>query len=334
MSFRSAVTAATPAKARNVAVHRHLYTPPLLRNSTRPIALVYGNCQAEALRRVLAAHAGFSAEYSMLRVPAVHEITSRQARLVRSRMSEVEVFITQDIRDGYRDLAIGSQELAAGLTAGARVVRYPVAFYRGLHPFLVYVYDGGPLAVSAPIIDYHDVRILYAAGRGWSTDDTLGWLASLHIDADWVRETARRSLVELRRREAGMPVQLADVIADHAHQGRSFWTINHPTNNLVREMARQVLMHLDYDEHDAVLCAQQTYLDHLAAPREAEVLRALGVATAGQDGEDWVVRGRRVPRREIVEAHLNFYTRQPSLLENGLARHARLFSQLGLPALA
>src|SRR5215213_5578200 len=101
-----------PPPLRRLAVHRGLYLPPRLRRDGRPVALVYGNCQAEALRRTLLSHPAFAQEYQLLRIPAVHEITSRELALIAARLPEVEVLISQEVRPNYRGMPLGTEQLA------------------------------------------------------------------------------------------------------------------------------------------------------------------------------------------------------------------------------
>jgi hypothetical protein len=320
---------------RRIAALRDLNTSPVWRRvpvgrlGKAPIAVVIGNCQAEAVRRILLTHDRFAAEYHLLRVPAVHEVEPRELALIQRLLPRTQVLITQEVRTGYRDMALGTSQLTSLLPPGATVIRWPVAFFEGVFPFHVYVNrDGGDVSPSAPITDYHDLRILYAAGQGWDVPTTVRWLAELELDPSWIRDNAEASLAELARREATMEVQLADVIRRPDRLTRSFHTINHPTNDLVVEIARQALDHLGYADADRVLTARQTYLDHLLPPREPQILRALGEQPDPAEPVDWrTVRGTfTVP--DVVTAHLAMYAADPQLLAAGLRKHERRLERL------
>jgi hypothetical protein len=321
MSLTRTVAKALPAPVLNVAVHRELYLPPRLRRDHRPIALVYGNCQAEALRRILATHPAFAERYQLLRVPAVHEITPRELALIESRLPDVEVLISQEIKPGYRGLGLGTEQLIDRLPGSATVLRYPVAYFEGTFPFHVYVNRGNnPLAASAPITDYHDLRTLYAASQGWDPATTLRRLDELHLDPNWVRDNAERSLKELSSREAAFTAQLSGLIRQHPTT--SFRTINHPVNGLVTEVARQLLTHLGYQDADLVLASRQVYLDHMTAPMEPQVVRALGGEPSADNHGEWVTSAGTFSRAEVVTAHLAAYAADPGLLGDGLRKHA------------
>jgi hypothetical protein len=312
------------------AVHRQLYLSGTLRRGRRPIALVYGNCQAEALRRILDTHPGLAASYQLLRVPAVHEISARELWMLRRLLPRVEVLITQRVKSDYRGMQLGTDQLAAELPAGATVISYPVVYFDGIFPFHVYVNkNDDPISTPAAISDYHDLRTLHAAGQGWDTPTTLRWLAEFDPDPAWVRANAEASLDTLRRREASLTVRLADVIRREDRLTSSFNTINHPANVLITEMARQVLERLGYPDAELVTGSTQTYLDHMKAPREGRILRAFGVPPE-TDGatEEWITSAGTFPTAEVVAAHLDQYAKDPELLQAGLVKHAGRLAEL------
>ena len=51
------------------------------------------------------------------------------------------VLLSQPIRSGYRDLPLGTDDVAAMMPAGGRVLRWPVVRYSGLEPFSAIVRD-------------------------------------------------------------------------------------------------------------------------------------------------------------------------------------------------
>jgi hypothetical protein len=328
MSLKRKVAGALPPAVLNVAVHRDLYLSQIMKRDTRPVALIFGNCQAEALRRILFTHQGFSESYQLLRIPAVHEISARELALIESRLPDVEVFIGQQVKSGYRGMRLGTDELVAGLPPTAQALRYPVAYFEGMFPFHVYVNRPGEAnGTSAPITDYHDLRILYAASQGWDTPTTLHRLAGLELDPDWVRDNAELSLQELAKRETGLTARLSEVI--RKNPTTSFNTINHPVNDLITEVARQLLEHLGYQDADTVLDSKQVYLDHMEAPREPQLLRALGAEPTPEDHADWLTSAGWFSQTEVVTAHLKLYADDPDLLAAGVDKHRDRLATLG-----
>jgi hypothetical protein len=295
--------------------------PARLRRDHRPIALVYGNCQAEALRQILVTHPTFAERYHLPRIPRVNEISPHVLALIERRLPEVEVLITQEIKPGHRGMGLGTEQLVAQLPGSATVLRYPVAWFEGVFPFQVYVDRGGPRVVaSAPITDYHDLRTLYAAGRGWDLGTTLRRLDELRLDPQWVRDNAERSLKELSSGEAAFTAQLTAFVRQHPIT--SFHTVNHPANGLVTELARQLLTHLGHQDADLVLGSRQTHLDGVVTPLEPQIVQALGGAPGVDTHGEWVFSSGTFSRAEVIGAYLAVYADDPGLLAHGLRQHA------------
>lgn len=151
-----------------------------------------------------------------------------------------------------------------------------------------------------------------------------------HLAAPWFRERAEKSLRELRRRENDLQVRLADKIERPEHITSGFHTINHPANELVVEEARQTLAHLGYADADRVLHSRQLYLDHIKAPREPQILRALGATVDPTEPQTWRTPRGEFTNTDVVEAHLRFYADRPDLLEAGLQKHRERLDDLDL----
>jgi len=219
-------------------------------------------------------------------------------------------------------MGLGTEQLAARLPGSGSVLRFPVAYFEGAFPFQVYVHRGDrPRPVApAPVTDYHDLRTLYAAGRGWDLDTTLRRLDELQLDPTWVRDNAERSLKELSSQEAALPARVTDVV--RRHPTTSFRTINHPANGVVTELARQLLTHLGHQDADLVLASRQTHLDHVIMPVEPQVARALGGEPSPDARGELVTSAGSFSRAEVIDAYLALYADDPGLLAAGLHQHA------------
>lgn len=272
-----------------------------------PVGLVHGNCQAEALRVLLGP--GF------VRMPPVHELTAADLPHLHGLLTHCSVLVSQPVRDGYRDLPLGTAELATRLRRGARVVRVPVIRYHGLHPYAAIVRHPDDMARVPPVVPYHDLRTLAAAaGRPPAGTPT----------ADVLREIARLSVAELARRERGTDVGVSDVLpglgAAAAH------TLNHPGNPVLIALARRVQGALgstvDADDPGRVL------LGGVRAPLSAEVVHALGLAVAPIP--HWTVDGTPVDDDRVRAAQRRWYDAHPQWVNAGLERHAGRMELLGL----
>lgn len=279
------------------------YGPP----PDRPVGLVHGNCQAEALRVLLGA--GF------VRMPPVHELTVEDLPHLHGLLARCSMLVSQPVREGYRDLPLGTAELTARLPRGTRVVRVPVVRYTGLHPYAAIVRHPDDMARVPPVVPYHDLRTL-AAAAGRPPAGPPG--------AAVVRDIARRSVAELARRERGTDVGVSDLLlglgAAAAH------TLNHPGNPVLIALARRVqdALGLPVDAADP----GRDLLGGVRAPLPAEVVHALGLDAAPR--EHWTVDGVPVDDGAVRDAQLAWYGSHPQWVIAGLERHGERMELLGL----
>jgi len=268
----------------------------------RPLAVVHGNCQAEALRVLLAASPTFP--WQAVRVPPVHELEADDLEAYDRLLAACTLLLSQPVAQDYRGLPLGTKQVASRLAPGAVVVVWPVVRWQGLHPWqaIVRATDGA----EPPVVPYHDLRTL--TGR-------------VPEGADLVA-AARGSTAELVRREAVCDV----VVSDLLFGGDAVHTLNHPGNRVLVELARRVQDHagapIDAAEREREL------LGGVRAPLEAQVLTGLGLD--GPPREHWLVDGQEVPAGDVVVAHAAWYATRPDVVAEGLRRYAERLPLLGL----
>lgn len=273
--------------------------------------VVWGNCQApplaDLLRAPLAAHG-----LHVVDVPPVYLVDTTDMHRIHAVMRDCALFVSQPVSDEYRVPGCGTDQLAELMPAGGRVVRLPVVYDVGAFPFQARGYDDAG-RVDAPRTDYHDLRtVLRAAGTALPavTDDRL--LA-----------VAAASLAELRRRETGLDVAASDLVS----APDAMWTMTHPTNRVLAELARRVLAAVGVE--GAVDAPAREFLGQRRAPLEAPVLRARD--WPGDTGRDeWVVDGMPLDPARLEREQLGFYRDRPDVVAATLRRARPRLELLGI----
>ncbi|MDO5513151.1 WcbI family polysaccharide biosynthesis putative acetyltransferase [Corynebacterium sp.] len=287
---------------------------PTPRHDDRPFVVVMGNCQAESLRILLDS----SGRVDSFRIPPVHEFTTEDVALLAPVLARADVLVSQPIRDGYRDLPLGTAELAALLPPSAAVIRYPVLRWDGLMPWHAIIRDPADPARNPPVVPYHDLRILAAASRGLD--------AAVEVDpgAAAFRAAAALSIGQLSSREDHHGTVR---VSDHLETAPVWHTINHPSNESLAFMAQRVLDEI-VDDGRVTAPADREMLGGLQAPVDAGAARALGVSVAGR--AQWTAAGEPLDWPLLVAAQLEFYRAHPQVVAAGLERHAERLALLGL----
>lgn len=283
----------------------------------RQILVVWGNCQAEAMRVVLSGSPDLA--YRTIRVPPVHELEASDIPQVESLIREAAVIVSQPVRGGYRGLPIGGPDLA-DMAPSAKRITWPVIRYGGLFPFQVIVRHPASPAAVPPGVPYHDLRTIFAARDGRKSFDD--W--DVHVARENISEAARWSVEQLAARESRhCDVTVSDVLlglgADAAH------TINHPGNKVLLALAGRILGELGASVPEA---PARELLGNTRAPLEQRVIDALGLDAAAQ--LSWRVDGESLSEEDVHERQFRWYIDNPAYIDAALDRYRELISILGL----
>lgn len=265
--------------------------------------VILGNCQAESVRLVVD-----SPEHRFVRVPPVHEMTDADAERLHVLVGAARTVVTQPIRDDYRDLPLGTRQIAAA--TDARVVTVPPVRFAGLHPFQAAIrvpsVEGDP-----PTVAYHDIRTLAAAA---------GIRVVPSLAPESVRAVGRASVDVLRTREAVTDVPVSDlfdaVTADHAR------TVNHPGNAIWLPLGARVLEVLGIP--GGPVDPERPLLDSVQAPLAAEVVEAWSLPDAPR--AHWIVDGVEIDPADVRAAHSAWYAEHPEFVTAALDRLAPLLA--------
>lgn len=289
-----------------------------LPRSDRPLLVVLGNCQAEALRICLTTTDGEPA-VDTVRVPPVHEMTADDVPHLQALLGRVDVLVAQPVRPDYHGLPVGTEQAADRLDADAEVVMVPSVYYAGLYPYQEMMHVDG--VGDPPVVPYHDLRSLAAAA------ELEGGPAALSAQE---RRTAYRvvataSLSELARRERQHDtVPASDLVA--AAGADAGWTVNHPGNAVLMGLAERVRDRVRLPGRS--VDPGRVLLRSVRTPLLGEVVEALDL-TGADPGVDWVVDGSPVRDADIALEHAAFYAEHPRLVAAGVDRHRDRLRTLG-----
>lgn len=263
--------------------------------------VVLGNCQAESFRMVMD-----SPDHRFVRVPAVHEMTAADTERLHEIVRSADTVVSQPIRDDYRDLPLGSRQIAA--IADGRMLTVPPVRFAGLHPFQSAIRVPG-VEGDPPVVAYHDIRTL-AAAAGIDVVPAL--------TPDDVRAVGRMSVDTLRTREKSADVPVSDlfdaVTADHAR------TVNHPGDAVWMPLGARLLEALGHAGNPTD--PGHPLLDSVQAPLEPEVIEAWGLSDEPRG--HWIVEGASIDDAEVRAAHREWYAAHPDFVAAALTRLAPL----------
>ena len=294
----------------------------------RPLAVVYGNCTAEPLRGLLADSLAFSEAYRTEPIPAAQEIASHDtvARL-RQTMAEAKLVIFQPVRNDYRGMPVGSDQITSAAPPDARRLTFPALFYDGIFPYQAYVRATDHSREEIPhLAGYHDLRFVFCAAQGWSTDQAREWLRAFRGAPDGLRAWAWHAQQRLATYESGLDIRVTDRLFSAEMHHRSFFTVDHPTNGSLGELAARIhaALGLPYDAAPPA----HPLVGRYQAPLDADVIAALDLPTS--PGTGWMIMDRVHPCEQLLAEHLEHYARHPESVTAAVEEHDERMRVLGL----
>ncbi len=279
-----------------------------------PLLVVYGNCQAEATRILLDGAA--AGRWRTARMPPVHELESSDLPHLAALLADTTYLVAQPVGDGYRDLPLGTTEVARLLPQQARIARFPSVYWAALFPTQVIVRVPG--LGDPPVVPYHDLRVLVAAAKGEP-------VSFEPVHADGVRAVRDDSLAQLRSRQDQHGTIDAATVLEHAGSDTT-WVVNHPRNYVLMRDAELIrnALGLTGDVTDP----GRVMLGQLRTPVYQATLDALGAD--GESSDAWLIGGDQVSEQEVADEQLRWYGEHPEVIDIGLKKHADLISTLRL----
>ena len=283
--------------------------------------LVIGNCQAEALRQILDAVG--DRPYRTVLVPPVHEIEASDLPHLEVLLRQTAVLSCQPIRNDYRDLPLGTGQLAAVLPAAATVLRWPVIRYAGLYPFQVIVRRPADRSVVPPPVPYHDLRTIAAALEGRSIPTPGTWTWNRPRFGPWQNTAGRRcptgrpgtptsaSRTSWCRRDAMPPIR-------STIPATPCWS---PSPSGCFPRWGWIDVPNGWEPHCSDRCTH---------PLSKRVLDALNVS--GQARTHWWSNGRALDPESVHAVQLHWYRSNLDFLQLAVQRHGQIMDLLGLSA--
>lgn len=279
--------------------------------------VVIGNCQAKALEMMLATNEEFTKRFEFVSFPAVHEIPADMVPELHAAVADAAVVIPQKVDDGYRDgIGLGTETLAS-IAEKAAVVRWPSVYWAGYFPDLFYLRDemGRPV-VDGPF-DYHDRCILHAYVSGLDIAATCQLLEDPEQPSD-APAWAANATAELHDRGRDCDVQVTEFIDSRFRDELLFFTMNHPTNQILGFIAQKITGliavpgRVDHQRMPGEVLGETFYPlhpNHVCALR----LRFGGEVMSGSC--PFKIRGVTYDPAQAVQAYFDYYAAHPRLVE-------------------
>lgn len=205
---------------------------------------ISGNCVTEAIPIFLKTNKTFNKLYEIKILKPVFMVEQEDVPTFHEEISKCDIFITQPIGgEKYKQLGIDTETMKDLMKEGAKLISIPVPYFVGYFPEQFYLHDENsnlvPSCEGLPS-PYHNKIILYSYVNNLTPQKCLDLLNQKVCMKD-INKYSKDGIDELRKREQNLSFGIADFIENNYKKRRLFWTINHPTNELLYFMSKEIL---------------------------------------------------------------------------------------------
>lgn len=214
--------------------------------------IVYGNCHVWPIRKYLTSSSAFNELYEMIHVPPVHQCDP-DTGLPDEVIRDCGLFIYQRVKDSFGPY-LSTDYILSRLPEACIRISFGNAYFHALYP----------QHATDPSFPYADGNIIRWIEEGWSMERMLAAVADENFySQEQVMSVLQDSLEELRKRDTGLDLPIADFIEQYYRDYPLFYTINHPTHHLIRYLAMHMLALLGLPpEEIAGIVWDEDFRDH------------------------------------------------------------------------
>lgn len=200
---------------------------------------IVGNCQAQALEAMFLMYS----DWNIARIPAVHLLTKDQEEETKQKLGSVDYIFSQRVTDDYPVSYLRTNDLKKKYN---NVISWPNIYFNGYFPDIEYMYRENIGKLVGPLDDYHMRLVHYFYAQGKTVEDCVYLYGSDYFES-YYPHPIERSIAALKGREAGLDIQFSEYLDAIVRERKCFYTVNHPANFVLFEMARRMAAAIGHD---------------------------------------------------------------------------------------
>ncbi|WP_426454405.1 WcbI family polysaccharide biosynthesis putative acetyltransferase [Paenibacillus sp. S-38] len=258
--------------------------------------IVYGNCQTTPLQNYLKSSPTFLSHFTIFEIPQVHH-ADRLRGLPNSYFTDCDLFIYQKVGTKFGE-KLSTDYLLSLLPRKCIKISFTYCYFTGYFPQFVVDPDG---------FTYGDINVARLLERGTSKQEIQAILADEnYYSADFLNSNLANTLYELRRREAGVDIQVADYIEKMFRVERLFYTYNHPRYYLTWYVAQKVLQQLEISPLEIAPIVSESYASDQTHPIYPSVLKHLNIQFQNPSDYQLFMNGYPVCFGEYMSYYIDY----------------------------
>ena len=288
--------------------------------------LLNGSCASATFLPFLTTNKEFNKRYEIENLKLVFMLTEDDLKEYFEKIKNCDILITQPIMgEVYKKMGTDTETVKSLMKDGARLIKMPMPYFRGYYPEQFYIHDENGAIVNdcgelpAP---YHNKIIFWGFINNKTSDEILNLLMAKKNMKN-ISKIAQDSIKEMQSREIGLDFKISDFIEKNYKEKRLFWSINHPTNLMIRHMTKEILKLLGIKkpffqfERKYVKFLKDEFLGFYKTPIIPSVRSELKIKLFDKEDEKYTL--------DFIEKACAFYKTRPDLIELNKAQVEDLF---------
>ena len=222
-----------------------------------------GTCQIKAIADILSQHSEFAQKYTIKNIIEVHKATDESIEKM-FKDENMQLFICQPISTNYRKGIISTKRLLENFNS--KIIMIPFIYFDGYFPAISYLYDEEGKKIEKYGLNYFDKNVLAHVLENVNFNKVENYLVENH-NMDEILEKVENKLNSvnyygknfcLRHVEASLKrleiremypydypkpvdVKISDYIRENYINKRLFYTMNHPTDDILYETTNRIM---------------------------------------------------------------------------------------------
>jgi hypothetical protein len=276
----------------------------------RKSVIIYGNCVAEAIGSILQENPHFTKQYDIVFSKPVYLMTELDSKAVLELAKTADLIIHQPI-SGFNP----TSDTLLSIARNAKTISYPVPYFDGYFPDITYLRDADGQKILHEPIDYHSKIILAAFDSKWDVISTARLFTQNELfKPEFILRNVDNGLAELARRESTLDVKITDFIKKYYTKRQLFYSMNHPTAELLFFMIDSILNILGLPQSNAISKDKFSHVfDAIQWPITASIAKILGLEFSAK-----VALGGPLSIEKFVEKYYEFYLANPDVVKVNL----------------
>ncbi|EHR0552771.1 TPA: hypothetical protein NKA12_001429 [Vibrio parahaemolyticus] len=225
---------------------------------------VLGNCQSGAISAMLD---HLLPSWEKVPLIAVHLITKSNDEKMLDAISTVDVLVHQPISDSFGFFSIDALKCRF---PHIKFISFPNIYFSGYFSSLMYLRKPKGGTLPGVVGDYHDKRVIEGYLKGSSVSEIMN---DMKCPLEYSNGLVLRSITQLKDRESSLDIKISKYIEDNYLKRQLFYSFNHPCNELLELVAREVCRLIGEPEIDKSF--PREYLANFIFPIDASIKNEL-----------------------------------------------------------